>query len=71
MVRHDYYTVNIMTPGQMRYARLLPLLNEVLGRIMVPVVQLNKYGSSFDDILNLGSTSCNQIIWSIVGRCDV
>ena len=71
MARHDYYTVNITTPGQIGYARLLPLLNEVLGGIMVPIVQLNEYGTSFDDILNLASTSCNQVIWSIIGRRDV
>ena len=71
MVRHDYYTVNIMATRQIGYARLLPLLNEVLGGIMVPVVQLNEYGSSLNDISNLGLASCNQIIWSIVGRRDV
>ena len=71
MVRHDYYTVNIMTPGQMGYARLLPLLNEVLGGVMVPVVQLDEYGSSLNVISNLRLASCNQIIWSIVGRRDV
>ena len=71
MVRHDYYTANIMTPGQMGYARLLPLLNEVLGGVMVPVVQLDEYGSSLNVISNLGLASCNQIIWSIVGRRDV
>ena len=62
-----------MTPEQIGYARLLPLLNKVLGRIMVPVVQLKDFGSGFDRISNLGFLfpTFNQMIWSRDSRCDV
>jgi len=62
-----------MTSGQIGNARLLPLLNEVLSGIMVPVVQLNEFGSGFNHVLNLGFIypSCNQMIWSRDSWCDV
>ncbi len=46
-----------MNPELIGYARLLPLLNEVLAGIMVPVVQLKDFGSVFDHDLNLGFLS--------------
>ena len=62
-----------MATGQIGYVRLFPLLNEVFGGIMVPVVQLKDFGSGFDHLLNLGilDPSCNQMVWPRDSRCDV
>jgi hypothetical protein len=62
-----------VTSGEIGYIRLCPFLNEVLGGIMVPVVHLNEFGTGFDDVLNLGvvCSSCDQMVWPRVSRCDV
>ena len=62
-----------MTYCQIEYSRLLPLLNETLGGIMVPVVQFKDFGSLFDHFLNLSflSSSCNQMIGPRDSWCDV
>jgi hypothetical protein len=40
--------------GQSDHLRFVPLLNEVLGRKVIPVMYLNELGPSFDRLLNLG-----------------
>ena len=62
-----------MTPEHIGYVRLLPHPNEVLGGIVVPVVQLKDFGTGLDHLLNFGFLfpSFNQMIWPRDSRCDV
>jgi hypothetical protein len=46
--------------GQNYHLRFVPLLDEVLGRKVIPVMYLNKFGPSFDRVLNLGSIECSR-----------
>jgi hypothetical protein len=67
-------TVNIVTTRYLDYLRFLPLRNEVLGGVMIPVMYLNELWSGFDrllDLLTIHLSSSNKIIRSRNSRCDV